>query len=151
MLVRTVNLVHASDWRWWLRRYMNNVRPRSHQQLPRDNCLRSFFVERARINETRINIIKRRYDICSENLRAIARSVAASYKPPMLVTRVRLPACAICTAHNTTPAQQCKPVNRKPVSTRAAPGIEPGTSRTLSENHTTRPSSQLLQTHARVA
>ena len=25
-----------------------------------------------------------------------ARSVAASYKPPMLVTRVRLPACAYC-------------------------------------------------------
>ena len=23
-------------------------------------------------------------------------SVAASYKPPMLVTRVRLPACAVC-------------------------------------------------------
>ena len=27
-----------------------------------------------------------------------ARSVAASYKPPMLVTRARLPACAICSA-----------------------------------------------------
>ena len=28
-----------------------------------------------------------------------ACSVSVSYKPPMLVTRVRLPACAICNTH----------------------------------------------------
>ena len=34
-----------------------------------------------------------------------ARSVAASYKPPMLVTRVRLPACAISFASGSYPGE----------------------------------------------
>ena len=38
-----------------------------------------------------------------ERLSCGARSVAASYKPPMLVTRVRLPACAICNARLNDP------------------------------------------------
>ena len=34
------------------------------------------------------------FEICYQRIATSARSVAASYKPPMLVTRVRLPACA---------------------------------------------------------
>ena len=50
-----------------------------------------------------------------------------------------VPRSQICMRLNSSLVKECCQVGGG-----AAPGIEPGTSRTLSENHTTRPSSQLF-------
>jgi hypothetical protein len=68
-----------------------------------------------------------------------ACSVAATYKPPM--PQVRLPAGA---SHLISP--RIKAILAIVFhETRTVLGIEPRTSRTRSENHTTRPNSQLKQ------
>ena len=49
-----------------------------------------------------------------QTLRMSARSVAASYKPPMLVTRARLPACAFLPHHRTTKGASRTPPDAPP-------------------------------------